>query len=54
MTQRTHSHTRSGLPIADELIEPLADEAEASYDADQIIARRNQRSRSRTSVAPVA
>ena len=52
MTKRTHGHTRSGTPITDELIEQLADEAEAGYDVDQIIARRNKRGRPRLGSAP--
>lgn len=52
MTKPTHSHTRSGTPITDELIEQLADEAEAGYDVDQVIARRNKRGRPRLGSAP--
>lgn len=52
MTKRTHGHTRSGTPITDELIEQLADEAEAGYDVDRIIARRNKRGRPRLGSAP--
>jgi hypothetical protein len=52
MTKRTHGHTRSGTPITDELIEQLADEAEAGYDVDQIIARRGKRGRPRLGSAP--
>lgn len=52
MTKPTHGHTRSGTPITDELIEQLADEAEAGYDVDQIIARRNKRGRPRLGSAP--
>ena len=52
MTKRTHGHTSSGTPITDELIEQLADEADAGYDVDQIIARRNKRGRPRLGSAP--
>lgn len=52
MTKRTHGHTRSGTPITDELIEQLADEAEAGYDVDKIIARRNKRGRPRLGSEP--
>lgn len=38
MTKRTYGHTESGTPIADEVVEQLADEAEAGYDVDEIIA----------------
>lgn len=33
-------HTKSGVPITDELIERLVDEAERGYGVDEIIARR--------------
>ncbi len=52
MTKRTHGHTRSGTPITDELIEQLADEAEAGYDVDKIITRRNTRGRPRLGSEP--
>lgn len=52
MTKRTHGHTRSGTPITDELIEQLADEADAGYDVDEIIARRGKRGRPRLGSAP--
>jgi len=52
MTKQTHGHTPSGTPITDELIDQLADEAEAGYDVDQIIARRNKRGRPRLGTAP--
>ena len=43
MTKRTYGHTTSGKPIDDDLIEDLADEAEAGYDVDEVIARRGKR-----------
>ena len=52
MTNRTYGHTKSGKPIDDELIEKLADEAEAGYDVDEIIARRGTRGRPRLGSAP--
>ncbi len=52
MTKRTYGHTRSGKPIDDDLIEKLADEAEAGYHVDEIIARRGQRGRPRLGAAP--
>jgi len=52
MIKRTHGHTRSGTPITDEFIDQLADEAEAGYDVDQVIARRNKRGRPRLGAAP--
>ena len=36
MTKRTYGHTKSGKPIDDELIEQLADEAEAGYKVDEM------------------
>lgn len=45
MTTRIHGHTKTGQPIGDELIDELADEAEAGYDVDDIIARRTTRGR---------
>jgi Ribbon-helix-helix protein, copG family len=35
--------TRSGKPITDELIQELAEEAEAGFDVDEIIRRRGGR-----------
>jgi hypothetical protein len=34
-----YEHTTDGGPISDELIEKLADEAEAGYDVDALVAR---------------
>lgn len=45
MTAEHHGHTRSGTPLTDELIETLADEAEAGYDVDEILGRRAKRGR---------
>jgi len=42
MTERIYGRTESGKPIDDELIEALADEAEAGYDVDEIISRRGK------------
>ncbi len=52
MTKRTYGHTDTGTPIDDDLIEALADEAEAGYDVDQIIARRGKRGRPSLGSAP--
>ena len=38
-------HTKSGRPITDQDIESLAAEAEAGYDVETLIARRNKRGR---------
>jgi len=45
VTKRIYGHTKSGKPIDDELIEKLADEAEAGFDVEQIVARRGRRGR---------
>ena len=47
MTKRTYGHTKSGTPITDKLIDKLADEAEAGFDVEEIIARRGKRGRPR-------
>ena len=47
-----YDHTKSCKPIDDELIKKLADEAEAGYDVDEIIARRGTRGRPRLGSAP--
>lgn len=51
MTKRTYGHTSSGTPIDDELINRLAGEAEAGYNAAEIIARRGRRGRPRLGTA---
>ena len=52
MTKRIYGHTKSGKPIDDDLIESLADEAEAGYDVETVIARRGSRGRPRLGSAP--
>jgi uncharacterized protein (DUF4415 family) len=53
MTKRhAYGHTQSGQPITDEDVEKLAAEAEAGYDVDQLIARRNKRGRPTIGNAP--
>ena len=52
MTGRVYGHTNSGTPIQDELIEELAEEAEAGYDVDEVFARRGKRDRPRLGSAP--
>jgi hypothetical protein len=52
MTNRTYGHTESGRPVDDDLIEQLADEAEAGYDPDEIVGRRGKRGRPRLGTAP--
>jgi len=41
--KKTHGRTASGKPITDELVEKLADKAEAGYDVEQTIRRRGGR-----------
>lgn len=52
MTRRTYGHTKSGKRVDDERVEKLADEAEAGYDIDEIVARRGQRGRPMLGSAP--
>ncbi|MCB1029440.1 MAG: ribbon-helix-helix protein, CopG family [Microthrixaceae bacterium] len=52
MTNRTSGPTASGRPITDQLVEKLADEAEAGYDPDVILARRGKRGRPMLGAAP--
>lgn len=52
MTKRTYGHTKSDKRIDDDLIEKLADEAEAGYDVEGVIARRGKRGRPRLGAAP--
>jgi hypothetical protein len=49
---RTHGHTKSGRPITDADVEAMADEAEAAYDVDELIARRGKRGRPALGSAP--
>lgn len=41
--KKTYGRTVSGKPITDELVEQLADKAEAGYDVDETIRRRGGR-----------
>ena len=43
--KRVYGHTESGKEIDDEMIERLADEAEAGFDVDELIVRRGKRGR---------
>jgi uncharacterized protein (DUF4415 family) len=55
MTEPTiHGHTQSGRPITDQDIENLAAEAEASYDVETLIGRRNKRGRPTLGNAPAS
>jgi len=49
-----HGHTKSGRPITDQDIEDLAAEAEAGYDAEALIAKRNKRGRPAIGNAPAS
>ena len=49
-----HGHTKSGRPITDQDIESLAAEAEAGYDVETLIARRNKRGRPTLGNAPAS
>jgi len=50
--KKMHGHTNAGTPITDELVNRLADEAEAGYDVDELLARRGRRGRPRLGTAP--
>jgi hypothetical protein len=52
MSTDNHGHTKSGVPLTDEVIEGLADEAEAGYDVDEILGRRGKRGRPRLGAGP--
>ena len=55
MTEPTiHGHTSSGRPITDQDVNILAAEAEAGYDAETLIARRNKRGRPTLGNAPAS
>jgi len=54
MTEPTiHGHTESGRPITDQDVDMLA-EAEAGYDVETLIARRNKRGRPALGSAPAS
>jgi hypothetical protein len=40
MAKKTHGKTASGRPITDDLIERLAEKAEAGYDVEETLRRR--------------
>jgi hypothetical protein len=37
MAEKTHGKTASGVPITDELVDELAEAAEAGYDVDALV-----------------
>lgn len=43
MAEKTHGKTVSGVPITDELVDELAEAAEAGYDVDELLRRRGGR-----------
>lgn len=43
MAKKTQGRTASGVPITDDLINKLADDAEAGYDVEKILRRRGGR-----------
>jgi hypothetical protein len=43
MAKKTHGKTASGVPITDELVGKLAQEAEAGYDVGTMLSRRGGR-----------
>jgi hypothetical protein len=43
MARKTHGKTASGVPITDELVDELADKAEAGYDVERTLRRRGGR-----------
>lgn len=51
---RVYGHTRSGRPITDTAVRELADEAEAGYDVDRLIARRPKRGRPTLGSSPAS
>ena len=50
--RRVYGHTKSGRPITDQDVEKLAAEAEAGYDTEELLARRNKRGRPTIGNAP--
>jgi hypothetical protein len=45
MSPDNHGHTKSGTPLTDEVLERLAQEAEAGYDVEELVGRRGKRGR---------
>lgn len=50
---KTHGRKKDGTPITDEMVEALADEAEAGYDVEEILRRRGGRPTIGSSAASV-
>jgi len=53
MSKKTYGKTKSGQPITDELVEELAEKAEAGYDVDEMLRRRGGRPPMGTAAASV-
>ncbi|MGH9090209.1 MAG: ribbon-helix-helix protein, CopG family [Acidimicrobiales bacterium] len=43
MASKTHGTRANGTPITDEMVQAMADEAERSYDVDELLRRRGGR-----------
>jgi hypothetical protein len=43
MAKKEHGRTASGVPITDDLVDKLADKAEAGHDVDELLRRRGGR-----------
>jgi hypothetical protein len=43
MAKKTHGRTARGEPITDDLVEKLAEKAEAGYNVDEVLRRRGGR-----------
>ena len=53
MAKKTHGKTAAGKPITDDLIERLAEKAEAGYDVEETLRRRSGRPTIGSSAAQV-
>jgi hypothetical protein len=53
MAKKAYGKTASGVPITDELVEELADKAEAGYDVEEMLRRRGGRPPIGTAAASV-
>ena len=49
---RNHGNTKAGVPITDELIERLADDAEKGFGVDALVVRRGKRDRPTLGTGP--
>lgn len=53
MPKKSYGKTKSGQPITDDLVEELAEKAEAGYDVDEMLRRRGGRPPMGTAAASV-